>query len=103
MIADGSIEHYRRVISILEDLHTRTSGSAAAMPALAEVDPELLWSWISLYAAEVLKKVITRPDIALRVSRLQSLADRNRTLLPTPVRKDFLLQDWLIQWARIRV
>ncbi len=102
MIGDGSIENYRRVISILEDLHTRSSGSAAAVAALAEVDPELLWSWISLHAAEVLKKVITRPDIALRVSRLQSLADRNRTLLPTPVRKDFLLQDWLIQWARIR-
>jgi DNA polymerase-3 subunit delta' len=102
MIKDGSIEHYPRVSSILEELRAQQSGAAAAAAALAEVDPELLWSWISLFAAEELKQVITRPDIAMQISRLQSLADRNRNLLPTPVRKDFLLQDWLIQWARIR-
>jgi DNA polymerase-3 subunit delta' len=102
MVQDGSIESYHRVISILEELRAQQAGPGAAAAALAEVDPELLWSWISLFAAEELKKVISRPDIASRVSRLQSLADRNRGLLPTPVRKDFLMQDWLIQWARIR-
>jgi hypothetical protein len=102
MIKDGSIEYYHRVIGSLEELRAHQVGTGTAAAALAEVEPELLWSWISLYAAEELKKVITRPEVASRVSRLQSLADRNRTLLPTPVRKDFLLQDWLIQWSRIR-
>jgi len=102
MIRDGSIEHYHRVISILADLRSRRTGAGPAVAALNDVDPELLWSWISLSAAEELKGVIENPAIAIQVARLQSLADRNRGLLPTPVRKDFLLQDWLIQWSRIR-
>jgi len=102
MIRDGSIEQYHRVISVLDDLRSQRSGAGPAAAELADVDPELLWSWISLSAAEDLKEVINSPSVAIQVSRLQSLADRNRGLLPTPVRKDFLLQDWLIQWSRIR-
>jgi DNA polymerase-3 subunit delta' len=102
MMRDGSIENYQRVLSILEDLRSQRTSPGPAVAALADVDPELLWSWISLLAAEDLKRVITRPVVAIEVSRMQSLADRNRKLLPTPVRKDFLLQDWLIQWSRIR-
>jgi len=102
MFRDGTIEHYHRVISILEDLRSRRTGAGPAVAALDDVDPELLWSWISLSTAEDLKGVIKSPAVAIQVSRLQSLADRNRGLLSTQVRKDFLLQDWLIQWSRIR-
>ena len=72
------------------------------MAALKDVDPDLLWSWLSLLSAAEVKRVITDPAAAKSVSLLQSNADRNRKFLPTPVRKDFLLQDWLIQWSRLR-
>jgi len=102
MIRDGSIEQYHRTLSVMEDIRQKRSGPGSATDALADIDPDLLWSWISLFAAAEVRRVISSPAIATEVSRLQSLADRNRTLLPTPVRKDFLLQDWLIQWSRIR-
>jgi DNA polymerase-3 subunit delta' len=101
MIKDGSIEQHQKVRQVLDDLRSARINPGSAVGVLAEIDPELLWSWISLLAADAVKVGIDlRPDAA-RLSRLQSLADRNRRLLPTPVRKDFLLQDWLIQWARI--
>jgi len=102
MIADGSIEHYQRVLSVLDDLRSRRTSPGAAVAELAAVDPELLWSWLSLLAASEVKVTINNPGLAKEVSLLQLLADRNRKLLPTAVRKDFLLQDWLIQWSRIR-
>jgi len=102
MIRDGSIKQYHQVVSALQGLRSRQTAPGAAVAALADVDPELLWSWISLLASEELKRVIESPLAAREVSLLQSLADRNRYLLSTPVRKDFLLQDWLIQWSRIR-
>jgi len=102
MIADGSIEHYQRVLSVLDDLKSRRISPGVAVAELAAVDPELLWSWISLLAASELKGAINSAGLAKELSLLQSLADRNRKLLPTAVRKDFLLQDWLIQWSRIR-
>jgi DNA polymerase-3 subunit delta' len=102
MLRDGSADQYRLVISTLNDLRSDGLSPGAAMAALAEVEPELLWSWISLLAAGELKNVITKPAASRALSLLQSEADKNRTLMPTPVRKDFLLQDWLIQWARLR-
>ena len=73
------------------------------MGELAEMEPERLWVWLSLCAAEQLRGNLANRDKALLLSRLQLLADHNRHLLSTPVRKDFLLQDWLIQWAELNV
>jgi DNA polymerase-3 subunit delta' len=101
MLRDGSTDQYRLVISILNDLRAGGLSPGAAMAALAEVEPELLWSWISLLAAGELKSVIADPAAAKALSLLQSGADINRKFLPTPLRKDFLLQDWLIQWSRL--
>ncbi|MBT8048889.1 MAG: DNA polymerase III subunit delta' [Xanthomonadales bacterium] len=101
MIQDGSLETYRLVVSTLRELRAQQIQPGAAMASLADADPELLWSWISLHAATEVRNTIHRPAIAKSLSQLQSLADRNRKLLPTPVRKDFLLQDWLIQWSRL--
>ena len=36
-----------------------------------------------------------------QLSMLQLQADKNRRLLATPVRKDLLLQEWLIQYSRL--
>jgi len=102
MIRDGSMEEFQRVIAVLEAVRSHRQGPGAAVDELGDVDPELLWSWISLFSANALKAGMDTPDAARHISRLQSLADRNRKLLSTPVRKDFLLQDWLIQWATIK-
>jgi hypothetical protein len=72
------------------------------MAALADVEPLQLWSWLSLRAAAELKTVLAEGNKAKSLSLLQAAADRSRKLLPTPVRKDLLLQDWLIQWSRIK-
>ena len=101
MLQDGSKDQYRLLISTLNDLRNGGLSPGNAMAVLAEVEPELLWSWISLLAAGELKQVIGNPAAAKSLSLLQSGADKNRKLLSTPLRKDFLLQDWLIQWSRL--
>ena len=72
------------------------------MAALSEVDPDRLWAWISLRAAADTRRAATAGGDAQGLSILQLQADRNRGLARTPVRKDLLLQDWLIQWARLK-
>ena len=69
--------------------------------ALAEVEPDLLWSWLSLRTAQETRIRLDQTALARALAKLQIEADRNRRLLATPVRKDLLLQDWLIQWARL--
>jgi len=100
MLQDGSIDQYRLVVATLKDIRAGRVSTGSAIASLAEIEPELLWSWVSLLAAEELKSLIADPLAARALSRLQAGADRNRALLPTPVRKDLLLQDWLIQWSR---
>jgi DNA polymerase-3 subunit delta' len=101
MLRDGSADQYSLVTSALNDLRSGDTRPGAAMAALADVEPEVLWSWISLLAAQELRSCIANPAVSRALSLLQSEADKNRKLVPTPVRKDFLLQDWLIQWSRI--
>jgi DNA polymerase-3 subunit delta' len=102
MLTDGTTGLYRTVISTLDDLRTGTIEPASAMAALADVDPDRLWSWISLRAAGGMKTELHNRNIVKSLSKLQSQADWNRKLVSTPVRKDLLLQDWLIQWARLK-
>ncbi len=101
MLNDGSMEQYRLVNETLNQLDEGTGDPGTAVTALAEVDPSRLWSWLSLRAAGETRKAAEQGHEARTLSRLQSEADRNRYLVSTPVRKDLLLQDWLIQWARI--
>jgi len=56
---------------------------------------------LSVLTAEQVKASMTNPAAAKTLSKLQREADHCRRLIPTPVRKDFLLQDWLIQWSRL--
>lgn len=101
MIASGSIEHYRVLIDTLDELAAGRTGAGTALAALSEIDPGTLWSWISLHCAGMIKSAGCSRERSLQLSVLQSAADRNRGLAATPVRKDFLLRDWLIQWARL--
>ena len=55
----------------------------------------------SLRAADRFRHNMDNYTVTISLSQLQNMADRNRALLSSPVRKDLLLQDWLIQWARL--
>jgi DNA polymerase-3 subunit delta' len=101
ILRQEGIEPYRALSELLEGLRSGRSDPATALSALGEVDPDLLWSWLSLRAARETRARLDQASLARDLARLQIEADRNRALLATPVRKDLLLQDWLIQWARL--
>jgi len=107
MLTDGSMEHFSMVSCTLDGLLNRNSSSGQALAALAnvqaEIEPEQLWTWLSMCAAEKIRRKIGISKHLKSLSRLQAQADRNRALLSTQVRKDLLLQDWLIQWSRLNV
>ena len=103
MLQEGATRAYRTLDDTLDALRAGRCEPAAAMAAVAETDPQLLWSWLSLRAARETRHGLDRPGLARCVAGLQQEADRNRRLLPTPLRKDLLLQDWLIQWSRMEV
>ena len=102
MLTDGTTDQYRMVTATLDNLHLGAIGAGSAMAALADVDPVMLWSWVSLRTAGRMKREMNDGETVKRLSQLQSRADWNRKLVSTPVRKDLLLQDWLIQWSRLR-
>jgi DNA polymerase-3 subunit delta' len=101
LLQQGDIGTYQAVRETLDRLRAGESEPAVALAALADVDPGQLWIWLSLRAAGETRVLPAGAPAAGALVRLQMEADRNRSLLPTPVRKDLLLQDWLIQWARL--
>lgn len=104
MLESGALEHYRGAMRLLERLHRGSASDGQALAALADLDPASLWSWLSLRCAELVRRSLDEDaagrDVRLLVA-LQGLADRNRILAATPVRKDLLLRDWLIQWKNL--
>jgi hypothetical protein len=71
---------------------------------MADFDPSRLWSWLSIRCADGLRQSLRTNGASADVrplAELQALADRNRRLATTPVRKDLLLRDWLIQWKNL--
>lgn len=101
MIADGGVESYALLDETLDGLSRGALAPPQAMAALAEVDDERLWAWLSLRAARETRTVLAAGCNAREAAELQRQADRNRRWTGTPVRKDLLLQDWLIQWAAL--
>lgn len=116
MLREGQTQAYRELDATLDALRVGRCEPAAAMAAVGDTDPSLLWSWLSLRAARETRERLGRAGLdrdslerpgldqmglARRFADLQRDADRNRRLLPTPVRQDLLLQDWLIQWSRL--
>ena len=100
MLRDGLTGQYRAVSSTLEDLRAGRQQPARVLEDLGGIDPEQLWSWLSLQAASAVRAAPANPLIFRHMIELQTAADRNRSLARTPVRKDLLLLDWLIQWSR---
>ncbi len=101
MLEEDTLGPYRALTETLASLREGRCEPMAAMAALADVDPELLWAWLSLRAANETRSRLGRAPVARDLARLQLEADRNRGLVATPVRQDLLLQDWLIQWSRL--
>ena len=101
LLSTGGPDHYRLVSDTLESMLVGRCAPASAMSALGDVEPDQLWTWLSLNAADRFRRNMDNHRVAVSLSQLQNMADRNRALLPSPVRKDLLLQDWLIQWSRL--
>ncbi len=101
MLEQGRSAAYRTVSTALDDLRAGRRAPAGALADMADTDPEVLWTWLSLRSAAETRRCLAEPRLARAYARLQMEADRNRNLLPTSVRKNLLLQDWLIQWARL--
>jgi DNA polymerase-3 subunit delta' len=101
MLSEGGVDQYRLVSDTLATMLEGRCAPANAMSALGDVDPDRLWTWLSLNAADRFRRNMDNHSVTINLSQLQNMADRNRSLLPSPVRKDLLLQDWLIQWARL--
>ena len=101
LLSTDGPDHYRLVSDTLESMLVGRCAPASAMSALGDVEPDQLWTWLSLNAADRFRRNMDNHRVAVSLSQLQNMADRNRTLLPSPVRKDLLLQDWLIQWSRL--
>lgn len=101
MLQDGSIDTYRQALETLEGLRGGRCETAQALADLQDIEPDRLWTWFSLRAASETRAGLDRPRLARALAELQIEADRNRRLLSTPVRKDLLLRDWLIQWSSL--
>lgn len=102
MLSDGSTDQYRMVNTTLDQLLNGRIGCSKALEALSAIDPQLLWFWISLRTAALLRNGKGSRSAAKLLSRLQTAADWNRKETGSPLRKDLLLQDWLIQWSGLR-
>jgi DNA polymerase-3 subunit delta' len=101
MLGDGGVEQYASLTEMLDGLLSGSRTAPQAMAELSEVDPDRLWSWISLRTAAATRVAAGQVGETKALCILQQQADRNRSLARTQVRKDLLLQDWLIQWARL--
>ena len=99
----GRVETWSQLRESLESLRRAPATVSASAAIAAEVEPDVLWGWLSLMTAESLKRMMGEGEQSARLaqfSQLQRQADRNRQLSETAVRQDLLLQDWLLEWAR---
>ena len=116
MLATGQVDQYRTFASWLARLEATESTVGETAAAIADLDPDDIWKWLSLAAAAKLRACFNpngpmSPAVSplagakggkpARIAALQNLADRNRAALFTSLHKDLLLRDWLIQWSRL--
>lgn len=118
MLADGEVDQFGIVIALLDRVQADEGAVAEVLEKCSLLDQEGLWNWLSLIAAQNLRASLgvnvrsqagvsgRKPNPGVtgpvrQIALLQSLADRNRRLMATPLRKELLLRDWLIQWSRL--
>ena len=100
---DGGLAQFQAVRKALNGLREGRVEPTQVLPDLGELEPARLWSWISLHAAALGRASAVECGEARSLLDLQRQADINRRFARSSVRKDLLLQDWLIQWARLGV
>lgn len=111
LVSEGLLERYIALRVSLESVIGKPSSLATTSTALGELDPELGWRWLSLAASAALRSVLgASPDPwpktnyalpAAKIARLQTKADWARGQLGRGLRQDLLLQEWLLEWARL--
>jgi DNA polymerase-3 subunit delta' len=108
LLQQGRVDEYREVLQQLQGISSDSETTGAAYEQLFKLEQAELWHWLAVASAEKLRSgraAADEPAAAVSSSRqrcwleLYQLANRNRQLLSTSVRKDLLLRDWLIQWA----
>ncbi len=117
LLQQGRVDEFRQLVGSLQQISHDVEAIAPAYEQLFKLEPGELWNWLALASAEQLRscfgaeqdagrnmgssKVNMKTNIraARQYADLHALANRNRRLLSTALRKDLLLRDWLIQWA----
>jgi DNA polymerase-3 subunit delta' len=105
----GRVEEFRRITQQLQRITGDSEAIGAAYDQLFQLDPAELWRWLSIASAEKVRGLhgvgagAPEPAASRQVQQqfagLHRAANHNRRLVATPVRKDLLLRDWLIQWS----
>jgi DNA polymerase-3 subunit delta' len=113
LLQHGRVDEYRQLLESLRQISQDVESVAPAYEQLFKLDQNELWNWLALASAEQIRAcydagqgpaVISASSTVhsravRRYAELYRLANRNRRLLSTALRKDLLLRDWLIQWA----
>ncbi len=111
MLEAGDLERYTELQQQLGQLIAKPAQAGPMAAEWADAEPQQLWRWLSLNSALLLRLLLsgTHPSW-LRTERelppnklaaLQQKADSNRNRLGSGLRKDLLLQEWLLEWARL--
>ena len=114
------VEEYQLLMESLEQIDRNAEAVGFAFDKLSKLDQVQLWNWLALACADRLRSLLglkqgsgagasrsahsiftseTHVQQARRLSDLSRKANLNRRLMSTPVRKDLLLRDWLLQWG----
>ncbi|NND44136.1 MAG: DNA polymerase III subunit delta', partial [Xanthomonadales bacterium] len=106
---EGVVEMYRTLVKGLNAVLERPVLVPVLAERLKDVDPEVLWTWLSHCSADAFRGANgaspprwlehTRALDARLAGELQRHADRNRALARTSVRQDLLLLEWLLEWT----
>jgi len=103
------LDAYEQVRQGLATLLGRPGSVSLVCNQLDVLNPADLWRWLSMCTGDVIKSIMAGLPLSWlpanvklhdrALLKLQRQADINRQLSATSVRRDLLLQDWLIRWA----
>lgn len=108
-LGSSAMDAWALVGQALDSLLKRPASVSMVSSQLADLEPDDLWRWLSMYCADLVRNRMAdlplhglsdSPKITDKnLLELQKEADVNRQLSTTPVRGDLLLQEWLIKWS----
>lgn len=99
----GQVSVYGTVRTQLDQLWGQPAAVSATAQSMSDIEDDQLWLYLSRIAADTLRGSFERQggSVSKGIARLQQHADRNRQFARSAVRRDLLLQDWLIEWSRL--